>query len=263
MPARGGSAFGGNYIGVWTLIKKELVRFVRVPIQTIGSPVITSLLYFAVFGAAVGSRIGDMNGLTYSEFITPGLIMMNVIMVSFTGISSGIQLAKLLNTLNDILIAPFSNLEIIMGFSIASVLRTMFTATLIYLVALFFIPFHITHFFYLLTFTALVAFFFSLLGIIIGVWSKDFEQIMVLPTFLITPLTFLGGVFYSTDMLPPMFKAISHWNPILYSINGLRYGFYGVTDVSPFFAYMLFIVLTLATLAFAHHLFKIGYKIRT
>ena len=252
-----------NWIGMWTLIRKEIVRFVRVPIQTIGSPVVTSLLYFAVFGAAVGGRIGAMNGLSYSEFITPGLIMMNVIMVSFTGISSGIQLAKMLGTLTDILVTPLSNLEIILGFTIASTLRTMLTATLIYLVALFFIPFHFAHFFYLVSFVAVVGFTFSLLGLIVGVWAKDFEQIMVFPTFLITPLTFLGGVFYSTAMLPPIFKAISHWNPILYAINGLRFGFYGISDVSPVFAFLLFVAIGAIALWFVHHLFKIGYKIRT
>lgn len=252
-----------NWIGMWTLVKKEIVRFIRVPIQTIGSPVVTSLLYFAVFGAAVGGRIGEMNGLTYSEFITPGLIMMNVIMVSFTGIGSGIMLAKMMNTLTDILVTPLSNLEIILGFSIASTIRTMVTAILIYLVALFFIPFHIAHFIYLITFTALVAFVFSLLGLIVGVWAKDFEQLMVFPTFLITPLTFLGGVFYSTAMLPPVFKALSHYNPVLYAINGLRHGFYGITDVSPAFAYILFVAIAALALWFAHHLFKIGYKIRT
>lgn len=257
------STNGPNWIGVWTLVKKELVRFIRVPIQTVGSPVITSLLYFAVFGAAVGSRIGDMGSLTYSEFITPGLIMMNVIMVSFTGIGSGIMLAKIMNTLTDILVTPLSNLEIILGFAIASTIRTMATAILIYLVALFFIPFGFAHFFYLITFTILAAFVFSLLGLIVGVWAKDFEQLMVIPTFLLTPLTFLGGVFYSTEMLPSVFQTISHWNPILYAINGLRYGFYGITDVNPLFAYLLFVGLALLALAFTHHLFKIGYKIRT
>ncbi len=252
-----------NYIGVWTLIKKELVRFVRVPIQTLGSPVVTSLLYFAVFGAAVGSRIGDMDGLSYAEFITPGLIMMNIIMVSFTGVGSGIMLAKIMNTLTDILVTPLSNLEIILGFTLASTIRTTVTATLIYLVALFFIPFQFAHFIYLITFAVLVAFVFSLLGLVMGVWAKDFEQMMVLPTFLITPLTFLGGVFYSTEMLSPLLQTISHWNPILYAINGLRYGFYGITDVSPLFAYLLFVVLAIVSLGFTHHLFKIGYKIRS
>lgn len=252
-----------NYIGIWTLIKKELVRFIRVPIQTLGSPVVTSLLYFAVFGAAVGGRIGDMGGLTYSEFITPGLIMMNIIMVSFTGVGSGIMLAKIMNTLTDILVTPLSNLEIILGFTIASTIRTTITAIIIYLVALFFIPFHFSHFIYLITFAILVAFVFSLLGLIMGIWAKDFEQMMVFPTFLITPLTFLGGVFYSTSMLPPVFQMISEWNPILYAINGLRYGFYGITDVSPLFAYLFFVTVTIITLLFTHHLFKTGYKIRT
>ena len=252
-----------NYVGLYTLIKKELLRFIRVPLQTIGSPVVTTVLYFAVFGASIGSRIGSIQGLSYAEFIMPGLIMMNVLMVSFTGIGSGIMLAKMLNTLTDILVTPLSNLEIILGFTIASTLRSMLIALVIYLSALFFLPFHVAHSIYLITFVALVAFVFSLFGLIIGVWANNFEQLTIVPTFLITPLTFLGGVFYSTEMLPPMFQTISHFNPILYAINGMRYGFYGISDVHPLSAYGITIGLAVLLLFFTLYLFRIGYKIRT
>ena len=252
-----------NYIGVYTLIKKEIVRFIRVPLQTIGSPVVTTALYFAVFGASIGSRIGVVDGLSYTQFIMPGLIMMNVVMVSFTGIASGFMLAKMLNTMSDILVTPLSNLEIILGFTIASTIRTVATAAIIYITALFFLPFRVDHPLYLITFISLVAFAFSLFGVIAGLWATTFEQMTIFPTFLITPLSFLGGIFYSTKMLPPFFKAISHYNPLLYAINGLRYGFFGVTDVSPLFAYSMLLLFTAVLMAITLHLFKIGYKIRT
>jgi len=252
-----------NYVGLYTLIRKELLRFIRVPLQTIGSPVVTTVLYFAVFGASIGGRIGEVEGLSYTEFIMPGLIMMNVLMIAFTGIASGIMLSKVWNTLTDILVTPLSNLEIILGFALSSTIRSVVTALLIYGTALFFIPFHVAHPIYLLTFVALVSFVFSLLGLIAGMWAVNFEQMTAFPTFVITPLSFLGGIFYSTAMLPPFFQTLSHYNPLLYTINGMRYGFYGVTDVHAGFAYGVLVVLLVVLMAVTLHLFKIGYKIRT
>ncbi len=252
-----------NLVGVYTLIKKELVRFIRVPTQTVGSPVITTLLYFAVFGYSIGSRVGPIDGLPYTEFIMPGLIMMNILMISFTGISSGLMLAKVMGTLSDILVTPLSYLEIILGFTLASVVRSILTAGLIYATALFFIPFRVDHPFYLLTFTTLVAFAFSLAGLVVGVWAENFEQITLIPTFVITPLTFLGGVFYSVQMLPPFFKTISHFNPLLYMINGMRYGFYSSSDVSQWLSFTILMAILIVLTLVTWHLFRIGYKIRT
>lgn len=252
-----------NTIGLITLTRKELTRFMRVPFQTLGSPIITTLLYFMVFGISVGRFVGEISGLSYIEFIMPGLVMMNLLTTAFTGISSGIMLSKLLNTLSDILVTPMSYLEIILGFTISSVLRTLLTGLLIYLTALFFLPFHIEHPLYLLAFVTLVAFAFSLLGLIVGIWAENFEQVTVIPTFFIMPLSFLGGIFYSIKMLPPLFQTLSHFNPLFYMINGMRYGFYGVTDVNPWLAFGFLALATAALTAFTVYLFKIGYKIRT
>ena len=252
-----------NTIGLVTLTKKELIRFLRVPFQTVGSPIITTLLYFAVFGLSVGRFVGEIDGLSYIQFIMPGLIMMNLLTTAFTGISSGIMLSKLMNTLSDILVTPLSHLEIILGFTLSSVIRSVFTAILIYITALFFLPFEMAHPLYLISFTFLVAFAFSLFGLIVGIWAENFEQITIIPTFLLMPLSFLGGVFYSIKMLPPLFQQISHFNPLLYMISGMRYGFYGVSDVDPWLAFGFLVLGTAALTIFTVYLFSIGYKIRT
>lgn len=252
-----------NTTGLVTLTKKELMRFLRVPFQTVGSPIVTTLLYFAVFGLSVGRFVGEIDGLSYIQFIMPGLIMMNLLTTAFTGISSGIMLSKLMNTLSDILVTPLSHLEIILGFTLSSVIRSVFTAFLIYVTALFFLPFEVAHPLYLILFTVLVAFAFSLFGLIVGIWAENFEQITIIPTFLLMPLSFLGGVFYSIKMLPPLFQSISHFNPLLYMISGMRYGFYGVSDVNPWLAFGFLVLVTTILTIFTVYLFKIGYKIRT
>jgi len=252
-----------NTVGLITLTRKELIRFLRVPFQTVGSPIVTTLLYFAVFGLSVGRFVGEIDGLSYIQFIMPGLIMMNLLNTAFTGISSGIMLSKLMNTLSDILVTPLSHLEIILGFTLSSVIRSVFTAILIYITALFFLPFEMAHPLYLISFTFLVAFAFSLFGLIVGIWAENFEQITIIPTFLLMPLSFLGGVFYSIKMLPPLFQQISHFNPLLYMISGMRYGFYGVSDVDPWLAFGFLVLGTAALTIFTVYLFSIGYKIRT
>ena len=252
-----------NTVGLITLTRKELIRFLRVPFQTIGSPIITTLLYFAVFGLSVGRFVGEIDGLSYIQFIMPGLIMMNLLNTAFTGISSGIMLSKLMNTLSDILVTPLSHLEIILGFTLSSVIRSVFTAILIYITALFFLPFEMAHPLYLISFTFLVAFAFSLFGLIVGIWAENFEQITIIPTFLLMPLSFLGGVFYSIKMLPPLFQNISHFNLLLYMISGMRYGFYGVSDIDPWLAFGFLIIFTAILTFITLYLFRIGYKIRT
>lgn len=252
-----------NTVGLITLTKKELMRFLRVPFQTLGSPIITTLLYFAVFGLSVGRFVGQIEGLSYIQFIMPGLIMMNLLTNAFGGIASGIMLSKITNTLSDILVAPLSYLEIILGFTISSVIRSMLTGLLIYATALFFMPFEVYHPFYLLVITILATFAFSLLGLMVGIWAENFEQVSFIPTFLLMPLSFLGGIFYSIKMLPPLFQTLSHFNPLFYMINAMRYGFYGVSDVNPWLA-LGFLALFAAVLTTCTvYLFKTGYKIRT
>ncbi len=252
-----------NLIGVKTLMKKELVRFIRVPLQTIATPVITTVLYFAVFSTSIGSRIGSVQGLRYGEFIMPGLLMMNLVMTAFEGIASGIMLTKFMNTMTDILVSPMSYGEIILGFVASSTIRTMITGTILYGTALFFIPFRVDHPFFLIGFCILVCLIFSLIGLVIGIWADDFEKLSIIPTFLLTPLSFLGGVFYSTTMLPKLAQMIAVYNPLLYMINGMRYGFYSISDVAPVFAVSVLVIMTVAMIWFTLYLFKIGYKLRS
>ena len=252
-----------NLTGCITLTKKELMRFLRVPFQTLGQPIVTTLLYFAVFGLSVGRFVGEIDGLPYIKFIMPGLIMMNLLTTAFGGISAGFLFQKMMGTLSDLLVSPLSHLEIILGFTLSSVIRSILTAVLIYATALFFLPFEMAHPLYLLAITVLVSFAFSLLGLIIGVWAENFEQISFAPTFILMPLSFLGGIFYSIKMLPPLFQTLSHFNPLFYMINSMRYGFYGVSDVNPWLSLGLLTLFTGALTICTLYLFKIGYKIRT
>lgn len=252
-----------NIIGIHTLVKKELVRTIRVPLQTLGQPIVTTLLYFLVFGYALGSRVGKVEGLSYTEFIMPGLIMMNLLISTFFSTSSAIILSKFMNTLSDLLVAPMTYLEIVLGYTISGALRGLLVGTTIFLTSLFFIPFHVEHFIFLIFFAALVSATFSLFGLIVGLWADNFEQVSVIPTFLIMPLAFLGGIFYSVTMLPPFAKTISGFNPFFYMINGMRYGFYGVTDVHPWPA-TLIVFATLGILtAVSWNIFRTGYKIKS
>lgn len=251
-----------NYIAVKTLVVRELKRTFRVPVQVLGAPVVTAGLFFLVFGFSIGSRIGEIDGLSYTSFIMPGLIMMNVLTSTFMAVASAFMLAKVMNILSDLLVSPMTNLELMLGLSIATIIRGLVTAVLIYGVSLFFIPFRIDHPIYLVSFLIIVSAIFALLGLIVGLWATTFEQMSIFPTFLITPLTFLGGVFYSIKMLPPAFQLVSRFNPFLYMINGVRYGFYGVSDINAGVSLAVALVLLFVVGYFAWYLLKIGYKIR-
>jgi len=253
-----------NLIGLQTLTQKEIKRSLSTPLQTFGAPIITTLLYFLIFGQAIGSRVGPIDGISYPEFIMPGLVMMNILTTAFTSMSFGIMFPRIIGkTINDLLISPMSYLEIAAGFTIASVLRSILIGSLIYLTALFFIPFQVDHPIFIILFTILVATAFSLFGFIAGLWAKTFENLAIFPTFIIMPLSFLGGVFYSTKMLPPFAEALSIYNPIFYIINGMRYGFYGVTDVSPQIAVVIVLVMTLIFLSIVWQMLRVGYNLKS
>lgn len=251
------------FIPTWTLVKKELIRSFSVPGQTIGAPIMSTLLYFLVFGAFVGGRIGMIGDLSYTEFIMPGLILMNVMMGTFMGVSSGLILAKLMNTLSDLLVTSMTYFEIVVGYCIAAVVRSSIVAGLIYGTALLFIPFRMEHPLYLLGMLFLVSFAFALFGIIVGIWASHFEQINIFPTFLIQPLSFLGGVFYSVEMLPQQFQIITHFNPLFYMINGLRYGFFGIADSTPVVSFVVVLGMLLIMTVIAWRMFATGYKIKS
>ena len=253
-----------NWVGLKTLTVKELKRRFSAPLQHFASHVITTALYFVIFGEAIGSRVGPVDDISYAEFMMPGLIMMNVLTTAFQSVSFGVLFQRLVGkTINDILVAPLSYLEIVAGFTIASVVSSLIVGLLIFLTALFFIPIQVAHPVFLLFFIILVAVSFSLFGFTTGLWSKTFEQLSIIPTFFLMPLSFLGGVFYSIEMLPPFAQGISLYNPIFYLVNGLRYGFYGVADVSPVTAVAVALGLATLFLIIVWRLLSIGYNLKT
>lgn len=253
-----------NYIGLKTLIVKEVKRSLTLPLQTFGTPVTTTLLYFLIFGEAIGSRIGSIDGISYPAFIVPGLIMMNVLTTAFQGVAFGIMFPRVVGkTINDILVAPMSYAEVAAGFIIASVARSLAVGFLTFLTASFFIPFELNHPAFLLVFATLVVISFSSFGLIAGLWAKTFEQLSIIPTFVIMPLSFLGGVFYSINMLPQAAQTISQYNPVFYMVNGLRYGFYDVSDVSHTVAFAIVSVIAAVSLSIVWYLLRIGYNLKT
>lgn len=253
-----------NYVGLKTLAVKEIKRTLSTPFQVIGTPIVTTVLYFLIFGYAIGNRVGEIDGISYIQFIMPGLIMMNVLTTAFQSIAFGIMFPRIVGkTINDILLAPMSYLEIAIGFTVSSVFRSLAVGVLIFITSLFFVSVQVDHPIFLIVFTTLVAAAFSLFGMIIGIWAKSFEQLSIFPTFIIMPLSFLGGVFYSIDMLPPFAQAISRYNPVMYMINGMRWGFYSVSDVSPAIATGTVVLFMFVFLGVVWKLLKSGYNLKS
>lgn len=251
-----------NFISVRTLAFREIKRAFRIPWQTLGTPIITALLYFLIFGSAIGGRIGSIGNLSYSQFILPGLIFMNATMGSFFSTSASFMLSKMMNTLTDLLVTPMSYLEILIGFTFAAVTRGVITAALIYLTGLFFVPFGIMHPLYLAITMILVTAIFGLVGIIIGMWAENFDQLNIFPSFIILPLSMLGGVFYSIQMLPAHIQILTKLDPFFYMVNGMRYGFYGSTDIHPWIALGILAAFFTILAFIAERLLRIGYKIK-
>lgn len=220
-------------IALNTILSKELRRFLRIWIQTIVPPVITMSLYFIIFGNLIGSQIGDIKGFTYIQFIVPGLIMMSVITNSYINVCSSFYSTKFQKSVEELLISPTPNSVIIMGYSLGGVARGIIVGAVVLLVALFFTQLSLHSSLYLILFSVLTSTLFSLGGLINGIYAKKFDDISIVPTFILTPLTYLGGVFYSIDQLPEFWQGVSKLNPILYMINGFRYGFLGISDVDP------------------------------
>ncbi len=251
-----------NLIGLWTLYEKEMQRMFRVPLQTIISPVITTALYFIVFGSAIGSRIPEIGGVPYEQFIVPGLIMMSLLTSSVSAASAGIYFPKFMGTLYELLSAPLSYLEITLGYVLSAVSRALLVSVIIYLVALLFTPLPVTHPLAALGFAFLTSLAFSLFGFLIGIWSDTFEKLNIFPMLIITPLSFLGGVFYSIDILPPFWKTVSLINPVVYMISGLRWSFFGNADISPLISFSLILAFLLLCSLALIYIFKTGYKLK-
>lgn len=220
------------WVALKTIWRKEITRFMRIWVQTLIPPVITMSLYFIIFGNLIGNRIGEMGGVGYMQFIVPGLIMMSVITNSYANVSSSFFGAKFQKSIEELLVAPVPTHVIIAGFVGGGVARGVLVGILVTLVSLFFVPLQIHSWFMIIATLLMTSILFSLAGLLNALFAKSFDDISIIPTFVLTPLTYLGGVFYSLTLLPAFWQAVSKLNPIVYMISGFRYGFLGISDVS-------------------------------
>ena len=252
-----------NFYGVLAIYRFEMSRTRRTLIQSIVAPVITTSLYFIVFGAAIGSRIREVGGVSYGAFIVPGLIMLNLLTNSISNGSFGIYFPKFVGTVYEILSAPVSTFEIVLGYVGAAASKALLLGFIILLTASLFIELQIAHPLIMLAFLILTAISFSLLGFILGIWADNFEKLSVVPTLVITPLVFLGGSFYSTDMLPSFWQTVSLFNPVLYLVSGLRWSFYEISDVNVWASLGSVLLFLLICFSIVVWIFKTGYKLRS
>ncbi len=252
-----------NLIPLGTIIRKELIRVFRIWKQSLIPPVLTSSLFILIFGYSLGSRISTVSGVSYLEFILPGLVMMGVIMSAHTGTASTLFLSKFQNSIQELLVAPISYWEIISGITISALIRALIVGLGIIGVSLVFTEVKIFNIFILLYFIIFTALFFAFSGIITALWAKDFDQMSVFGTFLITPLTYLGGVFYSIDMLPSFWQSVAKFNPVLYLVDGFRYGMLGISDINVIYSAVILLVLTTIFFSASVYLMRIGYSVRT
>jgi len=251
-----------NYYSVRAIYLFEMSRAKRTLFQSIVSPVISTSLYFVVFGAAIGSRIDEVGGVSYVAFIVPGLIMLMLLTQSVSGASFAIYFPKFSGTIYEILSAPVSYFEIVLGYVGAAATKSIVLGLLILATASLFIPLQINHPFMMLLFLVLTAISFSLLGFIIGIWATGFEKLQFIPLLIITPLAFLGGTFYSVDMLPPVWQTVTLFNPVLYLISGFRWSFYGTADVSLLASFSVIIIFLGLCLGVIWWIFRTGYQLR-
>lgn len=253
---------GFNFYGVIAIYKFEMARMKRTLVQSIVAPVITTSLYFIVFGAAIGSRIDQVGGVNYGAFIVPGLIMLNLLTNSISNASFGIYFPKFVGTVYEMLSAPVSTFEVVLGYVGAAASKSIILGLIILLTASFFIDLQIAHPLVMMLFIVLTATSFSLLGFILGIWADNFEKLSVVPMLVITPLVFLGGSFYSTDMLPPFWQTVSLLNPVLYLVSGLRWSFYEISEVDVMVSLISIASFTIIGFAAVYYIFKTGYKLR-
>ena len=241
----------------------EMARTWRTLLQSIVSPVISTSLYFVVFGAAIGSRIEEIDGVSYGAFIVPGLIMLSLLTQSISNASFGIYFPKFTGTIYEILSAPVSFLEITASYVGAAASKSIILGLIILATAALFVPLHIAHPFWMLLFLVLTAVTFSLFGFIIGIWADGFEKLQLVPLLIVTPLTFLGGSFYSIHMLPPFWQTVTLFNPVVYLISGFRWSFFGTADVSVGISFGMTLVFLAACLCIVAWIFKTGYRLKT
>lgn len=252
-----------NMIAMYTLFRKEVVRFMRIWPQTLFPPIITQSLYFLIFGKFIGSQISDINGVSYMAFIVPGLVMMSVINNSYVNVAGSFFSSKFQRSVEELLVSPAPNWVIVGGYAFSGALRGVLCGLLVFAVSIFFTRPVIHHFGYILVFIVLTAVVFALGGLINGILAKKFDDISIVPTFILTPLTYLGGVFYSISLLPGFWRTLSHFNPILYMINGFRYGFYGFSDVNILLSFAILILFAIIFTCVIFYFLRKGTGLRT
>jgi ABC-2 type transport system permease protein len=252
-----------NIHGIRAIYRFEMARWFRTLTQSIVSPILSTSLYFVVFGAAIGARMGEINNVSYGAFIIPGLVMLSLLSESISNASFGIYFPKFTGTIYEILSAPVSVIEVVAGYVGAAATKSVLLGLLILFTAKLFVDYHIAHPLWMLAFLILTAITFSLLGFIIGIWADGFEKLQIVPLMIITPLTFLGGSFYSIAMLPPLWQKIALINPAVYLISGFRWSFYDIADVDVRVSLGMIALFMLLCLGVICWIFKTGYKIRT
>ncbi|MAM71795.1 MAG: sugar ABC transporter permease [Gammaproteobacteria bacterium] len=251
-----------NFYAVRAIYKYEMARTWRTIAQSIVSPVLSTSLYFVVFGTAIGSRMTDIGGVSYGAFLVPGLLMLSLLMQSVSNASFGIYFPRFIGTIFELLSAPVSTLEIVLGYVGAAASKSILVGIIILLTSTFFVDLEIMHPFLMLTFLVLTAFTFSMLGFIIGIWADNFEKLQIVPLLIITPLTFLGGSFYSISMLPEFWQTVTLFNPVVYLVSGFRWSFYEISDVNLWVCLGmtgLFLVICMSGIFW---IFKTGYRLK-
>lgn len=251
-----------NLYAIRAIYLFEMHRTARTLLQSIASPVLSTSLYFIVFGAAIGSRMGEIDGISYGAFIIPGLIMLSLLNESISNASFGIYMPKFTGTIYEVLSAPLSYIEILIGYVGAAATKSVILGLLILLTARLFVNYEIQHPFYMFGFLVLTALTFSLFGFILGLWADSFEKLQIVPMMIVTPLTFLGGSFYSINMLPPLWQKITLFNPVVYLISGFRWSFYGVADVNIWISLGMTLLFMFACLGTIGWIFKTGYRLK-
>jgi ABC-2 type transport system permease protein len=252
-----------NIHAIRAIYRFEMARTWRTPLQSILSPVLSTALYFIVFGGAIGSRIAEVEGVSYGAFIVPGLILMAMLTQSISNASFAIYFPRFIGTIYEILSAPISPLEIVIGYVGAAATKSILIGLIILATAAFFVPLRIEHPLLMLAFLVLIAVTFSLFGFVIGIWADNFEKLQMIPTLVVAPLTFLGGTFYSIKMLPGIWQTISLFNPIVYLVSAFRWSFYGLADVDIAVSVLLALVFLGLCLGMVGWIFKTGYRLKT
>ncbi|OGL96942.1 ABC transporter permease [Candidatus Uhrbacteria bacterium RIFOXYB2_FULL_45_11] len=252
-----------EFVGIQTIVRKETHRIFRIWTQTILPSVMTQLLYFIIFGGLIGSQIGNVGGSSYVAFLVPGLVMMSAITNAFSNAASSFFVAKFQRSIEEILVSPMKPWAILTGYVSGGVMRGMVVGLAVFLVSAFFTPIHITHPFFFFYFLLITCVIFSAFGFFNGMFAKKFDDIGLIPTFVLTPLTYLGGVFYSITLLPPFWRTVSYANPIVYMIDGFRYGFSGVSSASVFLNALILLLVAVVAIAIDLRLVKKGYGLKS